>query len=142
MPDVVVEESEDVELVDVAGVVELDETAVVDGDSTGGDGVVQADVMVASPNTTAMPSRLNDRPTVYLPRIRDHSGPKRRQYAPGGRPEGLAIHSHPDRGSLPTTPAWSDLRESRAGRTAHPAKPTAPHDTPMPLDSRKRRAYH
>jgi hypothetical protein len=65
-PVAVVAKPEDVEAVDVVGVVELDETAVVDDDSTGGDDdVVQADAMVASPRTTATPTQLNPRPTPH-----------------------------------------------------------------------------
>src|SRR5689334_17565535 len=64
MPDAVVAEPEDAELVDVAGVAELDKAAVVDDDSAGGDDdVVQADVTVGSPRTTATPTHLNARPT-------------------------------------------------------------------------------
>jgi hypothetical protein len=64
MPDAVVAEPDAVELVDVAGAVELDEPAVLDVDSTGGeDAVVHADVNAASPRTTATPTPLNRRRT-------------------------------------------------------------------------------
>ena len=64
-PDELVADPEEVELADAVGVVEFDEAAVLDDSTAGEDDVVQADVTVPSPRTTAMPAHLNPRPTLH-----------------------------------------------------------------------------
>ena len=65
MPDAVVAEPVDVELLGVVGLVELDNDAVADDDSTGGDDeVVQADIVMARASATATPTQPNRRPTL------------------------------------------------------------------------------